>query len=182
MASKQFFEFGLWNAWIGMIFLHGISTAFMITNKKLGRRLSDMSWYRPKERIAAYTSLVFAIFLIFFSVGVPLQSGTPWFYTGFFIYTVSLIGYSTAFYNYATTPPDKTVCKGVYNLSRNPMYFFYATAVLGLVVASASLYFLVVWIIYNICTHYVILAEERYCLKTYGESYKKFMNKTNRYI
>lgn len=34
----------------------------------------------------------------------------------------------------------------------------------------------------KISAHWIILAEERWCIKKFGEEYKNYMNKVRRYI
>lgn len=87
-----------------------------------------------------------------------------------------------AFHAYASTPKGETVVRGVYRLSRNPMYFFYEVGCIGglhclgiVVVALATIPLILV-------THGVILGEERYCMTTYGEDYARYKARTPRYF
>jgi len=36
--------------------------------------------------------------------------------------------------------------------------------------------------IYSIINHFVVIAEEKHCLKEYGDSYREYMEKVPRYI
>ena len=151
-------------------------------NKKVGKRLSDISWYTQKDRLYSLCNFAIMLALLLLSLWVPLKIGTWWFYVGPFVYIASFAGKITAHQNYATTPQDTHVEKRIFRISRNPLYLFYSTAMLGMVIASVSFPFLLVWVIYNISTHYVIVAEERYCLETYGRDYQEYMGAVPRYL
>ena len=53
---------------------------------------------------------------------------------------------------------------------------------LGVCIASASLWLLLVTIASIVATHFVILGEERYCLATYGQEYREYKARTPRYF
>lgn len=86
-------------------------------------------------------------------------------------FAVSIAGFIAAVHAYAHTPMQETVTRGIYRVSRNPMYLFFDTGALGCCVASASLWLLLVTVLFIVVTHRVILGEERYCEETYGRSY-----------
>ncbi len=182
---EQFFEIriGLLNAWTGsLIVLLVMIVPMLILNKKAVKRLGNMSWYSKGDLIIAIISTVFSYGMMIFSIWVPLKIDTPYFYAGIIILIVGIIFYLTALHNYSTTPENKAVQKGVYQISRNPIYFFYGVMMLGIVVATLSLPMLILWILYMVFTHLMILREERYCLETYPESYKEYMQKVPRYV
>jgi protein-S-isoprenylcysteine O-methyltransferase Ste14 len=74
------------------------------------------------------------------------------------------------------------VVKGVYKISRNPQYFFNIIAFLGVAVAGMSWLMMLFMILYIIPQHLIIIQEEQFCLKKYGNSYREYMNRTPRYI
>lgn len=175
-------ESGLWNVWIGMVLIQMFGIVLMLTNREVRKRLADMSWYTPVERLFSFASIFMMVVLVVLSIWVPIKIGTWWFYLGMTIYGASFVGYIAAAHNYMTTPIGEPVVKGVYRISRNPLYFFYSTAMLGLCVASVSLPFLLVWLVYNIPTHFIIQGEERYCLETYGQAFREYMTEVPRYF
>ena len=172
---------GLTNAWIGSLIIF-LTMLGVMTRKELSKRLLDMSWYTPYDKKSAMASMVAMYGMMIFSIWVPLKIGSIWFYAGLCLYLVGYIAHMIALHNYATTPKNEAIRKGMYQISRNPLYFFYALMFLGLVVASLSLPLLIIWVIYNIFTHLIILGEERYCLKNYTESYQDYMQKVPRYF
>ena len=83
---------------------------------------------------------------------------------------------------FATTPPDKLITKGIYRYSRNPMHLSGVVIFLGVGIATASWVFLLLAVVYVILQLLWVSAEERHCLKYYGDAYREYMNKTPRYI
>ena len=85
-------------------------------------------------------------------------------FSGSAFYLVSAI-------NYFSTPLDQPINRGIYRITRNPLYvsgtvIFIGTAfILHSAVIGAS-------IVLNVTLqHFVILDEELFCRKKYGESY-----------
>jgi protein-S-isoprenylcysteine O-methyltransferase Ste14 len=120
--------------------------------------------------------------MMILSIWIPLKIETPYFYVGIIILTVGIICYLVSIQNFATTPENEAVRKGMYQISRNPLYLFYAVMMFGIIVATLSLPMLIIWIIYMVFSHLIILREERYCLKTYPETFQDYMRKVPRYI
>lgn len=71
---------------------------------------------------------------------------------------------------------------GLYRLSRNPMYVAYFICFLGMALLTRSVLFLGLVAVFQISAHWVILAEERWCLEQFGERYRRYMGKVRRYI
>jgi len=116
-------------------------------------------------------------------VFLPLQLGTVWFYIGFVIYLVCIIIGLLGVHNFATTPKDKPVTKGVYRISRHPMYFFGFLAFIGIGITSASWLYLILAAAYIVFSNISeIRVEERVCLNKYGDAYREYMNRTPRWI
>ncbi len=175
-------EAGWLNAWIFTLIPIMFQMLLIMFFKEKGKRLMDTSWYNSKDKRNAMFSSILQIALVILSVFVPFKFKTPWCVVGFTIYFVSLVGFVASFHAYFTTPLNEPVKKGIYKVSRNPMYFFFMVGLLGLCIASASLWLLIVTIIFIVATRQLILSEERYCTKTYGQSYLEYKNKTARYF
>nr|NIO37398.1 DUF1295 domain-containing protein [Candidatus Bathyarchaeota archaeon] len=82
----------------------------------------------------------------------------------------------------AQAPLGKPATKGVYTISRNPMYFSMFLIFVGIGLASASWLFLLLAIFWIAVVDRGVVAEERLCLETYGDSYREYMKKTPRWI
>ena len=85
--------------------------------------------------------------------------------------------------NFAATPVDKPNTKGIYRLSRNPMYFGFLLIYIGTGIACASWIFLLIALISFLALHYVLTGpEERLCIKKFGNTYQEYMDKTPKWI
>ena len=71
---------------------------------------------------------------------------------------------------------------GVYRFSRNPMYvsYFLCFAGMALLVRSAALAAIV--LVFQVSAHWIILAEERWCLETFGAAYQRYARRVRRYL
>lgn len=71
---------------------------------------------------------------------------------------------------------------GVYRYSRNPMYLAYFLCFAGMAVLTRSWGLFALVLVFQVCTHWVILAEERECLARFGEPYRQYMEQVRRYL
>ncbi len=175
------FSIGLKNAWIGSLIIF-ITMTYISLRKSISKRMLDMSWYEKKEKVLAVFAFISEFGFLILTIWLPLKIGTAWFYIGVVFYAIGFVGNIVATYNYSTTPEDEVITKGMYKLSRNPLYLFWEILTLGLVIATASLPLLAVWIFHIIINHLIIVSEEKYCIRTYGDSYKDYMKKVPRYF
>lgn len=71
---------------------------------------------------------------------------------------------------------------GVYQVSRHPMYVGYFFYYFGMAVWMRDYLYLIVLIVFQICAHQIILAEEAWCEKEYGPDYVEYKTKVRRYL
>ena len=178
------FEIGVWNAWIFTIWL--LIALFLVPLNIIpkGREGgSDFTAEFSKTQKYAIRSMhIIYLLSIIYSIFVPLKLGTAWFYAGLPIYLVGLISYAMVWVGFATTPPDKLITKGIYRYSRNPMLLSQVVVFLGVGIAIASWVFLLLSVVYMFTPILWVDAEERHCLKHYGDAYREYMKRTPRYI
>jgi len=178
------FEIGVWNAWIFTIWL--LIALFLVPLNIIpkGREGgSDFTAEFSKTQKYAIRSMhIIYLLSIIYSIFVPLKLGTAWFYAGLPIYLVGLISYAMVWVGFATTPPDKLITKGIYRYSRNPMQLSQVVVFLGVGIAIASWVFLLLSVVYMFTPILWVDAEERHCLKHYGDAYREYMKRTPRYI
>jgi len=192
MSLVPVFELGIWKAWILVLslFLIVIGLSSLVIRLFLGSSKSQESSKRhstkPKlnerEKKLDYLSTVILLAILIYSVFLPLELGTIWFYVGLFVHVLSMIFGFIAMINFALAPLDKPATKGVYTISRNPMYFSMFLMFVGISLACASWLFLLLTVIWMILADRGVIAEERLCLEIYGDSYRKYMNRTPRWI
>jgi len=121
MSLIPTFEIGLWNTWIFILYLFLIMLA--VSKLKKGEEpkneLDNLS--KTEKRIFIFSKLVF-FFTVIYSIFLPLKLGTIWFYVGLPITLIGLVTLTIVMANFATTPGDEPVTKGLYLYSRHPMY------------------------------------------------------------
>jgi protein-S-isoprenylcysteine O-methyltransferase Ste14 len=176
------FELGLWNAWILVIPILIISFSDMrVTAARESGEQKDFQLTRTENR------LTYAVFLPMllswvYSVFLPLQLGTIWLYGGLVIYLFGIVFTIVAVRNFATSPTDKVITKGLYRFTRNPAYVGMVLLHVGLGIACASWLYLLLALVLMILLNSNLSAEERYCLYRYGDEYLKYKNSTPRWI
>jgi len=121
------------------------------------------------------SGLIYAVFL-------PLQPVAIWLFSGLLIYLFGLIFNIVAVLNFATSPKNKVITKGLYSVSRNPMYVGMLLTQIGLGIACSSWLYLLLTAVLMILLNANSSAEKRYCLYIYGDDYRKYMNRTPRWI
>lgn len=83
----------------------------------------------------------------------------------------------------ATIPVDKPVTKGIFHISRNPMYFSGLLIFLGIGISSFSLIYVLITVLWLVYIHVRGIPDEKSeCLKKYGKAYREYMNKTFKWI
>jgi protein-S-isoprenylcysteine O-methyltransferase Ste14 len=118
-----------------------------------------------------------------YSIFLPLRLGTMWFYVGLPIAIVGTVTYIMVIVSFVTTPlGEKPITTGLYRYSRHPMYISQLVMFIGVGIASASWLFLLLTIVYTGLGFIYAGSEERTCLEKYGDTYRKYMERTPRWI
>lgn len=71
---------------------------------------------------------------------------------------------------------------GPYRLSRNPLYVSVGLVFLGICLATANVVLSGILVLLLVLQHFMILAEERACLQTYGALYARYAETVPRYL
>ena len=189
MTLIPVFEVGIWNAWIFVIaglLLHIIpptlATQFNTNLKKKFSEAPKDVYLNKNERKINVISIAFLLLLFAYTVFLPLQLGTSWFYAGLAIFLLAEIVYLTTILPWAATPADKPVTTGIYRYSRHPIYLTLLFQLIGVGIATASWLFLLLTVVFMILFNNSVAPEERGCLEKYGETYQQYMNRTPRWI
>jgi protein-S-isoprenylcysteine O-methyltransferase Ste14 len=180
-------KIGFWNAWILILYVPLLSPIMKAVDKVVGtskiftKMGGDVSYQKGEKQayniymVVFYTILVYSIFL-------PLKLGTAWFYSGITIYLFGLVVLVTAIVNVAKTPLGKPFTQGMYRYSRHPEYFSLSITFVGVGIASASWFFLLLSVLCIILQISSVTAEERACLEIYGGEYQDYLNITPKWI
>jgi protein-S-isoprenylcysteine O-methyltransferase Ste14 len=122
----------------------------------ISKKMGDVP-YEKREKNAFFISMFVIVLILVYSI--------------FLTYLVGLVMFLTAILNIATTPVGQPFTKGLYCFSRHPMLFSGAITLVGVSMASASWVFLLLSIVYIALQNSEAIAEERGCLKIYGDEY-----------
>jgi protein-S-isoprenylcysteine O-methyltransferase Ste14 len=141
----------------------------------------DFKMTKRENRIA---SAVFLPMILTwgYTIFLPLQLDTAWLYTGLTIWLFGMIFTGVAILNFATSPKDKVITKGLYRFTRNPTYTGIILMQTGSGIACASWLYLLLTAALMFLMNTILPSEERYCLYRYGNDYLKYKNKTPRWI
>lgn len=147
--------------------------------------LNRAAFFAPligKEKTAYWfyqiSNILFFIYLCF----LRITPDSYWFYIGLVIYGLGILLCIVSVLYFAKPSKNGMNLNGIYRISRNPMYVAYFIYFLGCVLLTQSFVLLVILLVFQISTHWIILSEERWCVKKFGEEYINYMNKVRRYI
>jgi protein-S-isoprenylcysteine O-methyltransferase Ste14 len=178
------FQIGVWNAWIFMLVDALTLPVFLriVKNRQSPSSEKAMAGMSRAEKIILYASKVLYVPALIYSIFLPLKLGTIWFYIGLPITLIGLIAGVMVLVNWATTPPDEPVTRGLYRYSRHPMYVAAFVMYVGLGIACASWVFLLFAVVITVVSFVYADAEEQLTLEMYGDSYREYMDRTPRCI
>ena len=183
MSLIPAFKIGLWNAWILIVYLIliGMVPMFLIGKE----RKQKMGWppFNKTEKILALTThAVIMPVAAIYSIFLPLKLGTAWLYVGLLVCFLGGVMAFTANINIAATPLVEPFTKGIYRISRHPLYFAGFLVYLGIGIACASWLYLLFAFAWIILWHLVLPTEERDLIDQYGDVYREYVNRTPRWI
>ena len=187
MSLIPVFQIGIWNAWIlSLLFFVSMIVPNLFLSeegKKGNKRLEGFITSNKTEKLLAWsTHIVIWPVVILYSIFLPLKLGTIWLYVGLIIFVLGLAMNVMVTISAANTPLDKPLNKGVYRISRHPIYLAGFAIFVGIGIASASWVILLCALLWIVFLSMVMPAEESFCLEKYGDTYRKYMDRTPRWI
>ena len=153
-----------------------------ILNKEGLKRAAFFAPLIGREKAAYWFYQISNILIFVYLCFLKITTDPNWFYTGLVIYGLGVLLCLGSVLNFARPAGNGINVKGLYRVSRNPMYVAYFIYFLGCVLLTQSLLLLALLIVFQISAHWIILSEERWCVKKFGEEYINYMNKVRRYI
>ncbi|ALB45724.1 MULTISPECIES: methyltransferase family protein [Clostridium] len=135
-----------------------------------------------REKVAFWVYQITTVLILLYPLLLKIKTDSDWFYIGLGVYSLGIILYAVSIVNYAKPKMNGINLNGLYRVSRNPMYIAYFIYFLGCALLTHSLILLALLICFQVSAHWIILSEERWCIKKFGEEYIKYMNKVRRYI
>lgn len=136
-----------------------------------------------KEKIAywlyQFSNLGIFVVLLFLSVPLTVSWQTI---VGFIGYGIGLLLCAISVIHFAFPAQNGLNTNGIYRFSRNPMYLSYFIYFLSLCLLTRSWILFGMVMVFQVSAHWIIRAEERWCLETFGEDYRNYMKKVRRYL
>lgn len=154
----------------------------IMINKEALKRASLFAPLIEREKVAFWVYQITTALILLYLLLLKIKTDSAWFYIGLIIYSLGIILYVVSIINYARPKKNGINLNGLYRVSRNPMYVAYFIYFLGCVLLTRSWVLLLLLISFQISVHWIILSEERWCIREFGEEYIKYMNKVRRYI
>jgi len=188
MSLVPAFEIGLWNTWIFMVawlFFHMAPLdwpIFRYNIKAMFKKGAASPNYNKTEKIFNNLGSMIWFTLLAYSIFLPLPLGTPLLYTGIALFAAGFIITEVATIPWVKTANDEPITTGIYRYSRHPIYIGVFVQYIGIGIASASGLFVLLIVLQIAFSVYTTPAEERFCLEKYGEDYRKYMERTPRWL
>lgn len=101
---------------------------------------------------------------------------------GLALYALGLLLLALSVIAFASPSEEGINQGGVYRFSRNPMYVAYFLYFLGCALLGQSWLLAVFTLIFQLSAHWIILAEERWCIQRFGDAYIQYMKTVRRYF
>jgi len=183
------FEIGVWNAWIFVLvwlLFNAADPNWLVRSRDfraLFKKSSVIPTYNKTEKVINISSLIIIVPFFIYSIFLPLQLGTAWFFVGIAVFLSGLAIWEIAGIPWISTPIEEPVTTGLYRYSRHPLYIGLMLQFVGMGVVSASWIFLLTALVWTVLQIFLLIgAEERFCLEKYGDAYREYLNRTPRWL
>lgn len=153
-----------------------------ILNKAALSRAAFFAPLKGAEKSAYLFYQASNAFIILYPFFLKIQTKPSLFLIGLCAYALGTGILAVSTIDFAKPEQSGINRNGIYRLSRNPMYLGYFVYFLGCVLLTRSIVLLLALLVFQISAHWIILAEERWCVDTFGNAYIDYMNKVRRYI
>ena len=171
------------NGWTLSVFYLAISYGPMLFVRKARRKpLIDFSWLSRRGKWSCVLVMLFYIAIFVIPVFSKITTNKMAFGIGTVLFFMGGVVAITSAINYFTTPLNEVIRKGMYRISRNPIYVSITAVGIGIAILCESIALALILGADIILQHLVILDEENFCYHQYGEAYLEYKAKVPRYI
>lgn len=150
------------------------------------KALACAAYFAPmqgSERIAYWIYQLTNVTILVLICYLPVQTQPrALLYLGSGLYAAGLLLLIASVVAFAKPQGDGLRYEGIYRWSRHPMYTAYFVLFMGCVALTQSAALFLVVLVFQGAAHFIILAEERWCLACFGEAYQQYMQKVRRYL
>ena len=152
-------------------------------NKQALPRAAHFAPMRGREKAAYFvyqlTTAAIVLYPLFLSIEADF---TMLFYAGVLCYVLGLCLCAASVTSFCFPDEKGLNTRGLYRFSRNPMYVAYFICFIGVAMLTRSLLLFSFVLIFQLSAHWIILAEERWCLETFDHRYQQYMKAVRRYL
>ncbi len=173
----QVFHFapGLLNVWIAVavqiVAPTVVVASYQRRNPDALRRAVTLPPMSSTERIGYWAVMIPYFSMYGYAILVPFTANTLLLMLGLIVFVVALLMRIRAFIDYAATPSDTLITRGIYAVSRNPGYLAAALALLGMGLMGGSWLMVSVALYFFVGYQWVSQLEERFCLARYPDTF-----------
>ncbi len=172
----------LFNAWILAVPLIIVGIYIAVFHRDATKRMADMTGYSRKEKVVTALSSSAPHLFTLLTIFIPLSLNRGAIVIGVPLYAIGLIGFISALVTYIKTCSDALVVRGIYKISRNPMYVAALLAYAGITILTLNILLTILLIIMIASHHMMILSEESACARRFGKQYEQYRKDTPRYL
>lgn len=130
-------------------------------------------WVYQVSNVALFVALLF----------LKIEAEPVWlFWVAWAVYGLGVLLLAVSVVNFAAPAESGINQNGLYRFSRNPMYVAYFLFFIGCALLTQSPVLLGLTAVFQVSAHWIIRAEERWCIQTFGEEYRRYMGRVRRYI
>ena len=169
-------------AWVLIPFLFIRFVLLGTLDKKALSRAALFPTTIGKEKIAYWLYQISNVLIFLYLFLLKIETTHPLFYIGLAIYILGIIICVISIINFAKPTENGINTKGIYKISRNPMYVGYFIFFLGCALLTRSILLFIFLIVFQISAHWIILSEERWCINEFGKEFIGYMDKVRRYL
>lgn len=154
-----------------------------VLNKNAVRRAGYFAPVQGREKIAygIYQTANTGLFLYLIFLRIRMDFSLL-FYAGAVLYLLGLGVCALCMVHFSAPDGRGLNTNGLYRFSRNPMYIAYFICFAGMALLTQSVILFAILLIFQISAHWIILAEERWCIEQFGEAYRQYMKRVRRYF
>jgi protein-S-isoprenylcysteine O-methyltransferase Ste14 len=124
------------------------------------------------------------------NVNVALLSARAVKIAGLTLVSLGLITFILAFLSFGNSwrigidrkKPGTLVTKGIFGITRNPIYLAFDLLSFGMFLINGTWFFLIFALLAAVACHFQILREEEFLRRQYGQGFEKYRKRTARYI
>ena len=152
--------------------------------RKAVRRAAYFAPLQDRGEKAAYwlyqiSNGAILVYLLF----LPIRQAPGWLFApGLAVHLAGLALLAASVVDFAAPAENGLNKNGLYRLSRNPMYVAYFLFFTGCALLTQSPLLFAFVLVFQVAAHWIVLSEERWCIRQFGEAYRQYMKTVRRYL